>query len=174
LEVYEAIKIRKSVRSYDATPVPDDVLRRILEAGRVAPSANNGQPWHFIVVKSQEKREVLSRRMFARFLLESPIVIVGCGDKGARFNVVDVSIAMQQMVLAATAEGLGTCWIGDFDEKIIRELLRVPEKFGVVCLLALGYPRENLGLAAKLLGTRSGKRIESIVSYEEFGNSLAK
>jgi nitroreductase len=174
LEVYEAIKIRKSVRSYDATPVPDDVLRRILEAGRVAPSANNGQPWHFIVVKSQEKREVLSRRMFARFLLESPIVIVGCGDKGARFNVVDVSIAMQQMVLAATAEGLGTCWIGDFDEKIIRELLRVPEKFGVVCLLALGYPRENLGLAAKLLGTRSRKRIESIVSYEEFGNSLAK
>ena len=112
--------------------------------------------------------------MFARFLLESPIVIVSCGDKGARFNVVDVSIAMQQMVLAAISEGLGTCWIGDFDEKVIRELLMVPEKFGIVCLLALGYPRENLGLTTKLLGTRSRKRIESIVSYEKFGNSLAK
>lgn len=174
MEVYEAIRIRKSVRSYDATPVPDEVLMRVLEAGRAAPSANNGQPWHFIVVKSQEKREVLSRRMFARFLLESPIVIVSCGDKGARFNVVDVSIAMQQMVLAAISEGLGTCWIGDFDEKVIRELLMVPEKFGIVCLLALGYPRENLGLTTKLLGTRSRKRIESIVSYEKFGNSLAK
>jgi nitroreductase len=173
LEVYEAIKIRKSVRAYDAKPVPDDVLMRVLEAGRAAPSASNGQPWHFIVVKSREKREVLSKRMFTRFLLESPVVIVGCGDRGGRFHVVDVSIAMQQMVLAATAEGLGTCWIGDFDEKIIRELLKVPEKYSVVCLLALGYPREKLNLAAKLLGTRSRKRIESIVSYEEFGNSLA-
>jgi nitroreductase len=125
-------------------------------------------------VKSREKREVLSKRIFARFLLESPIVIVGCADRRGRFHVVDVSIAMQQMVLAATAEGLGTCWIGDFDEKVIRELLRVPEKYGVVCLLALGYPKEKLELAAKFLGTRSRKRIESIVSYEEFGNSLAK
>ena len=174
MEVYEAIKIRKSVRSYDATPVPDDVLMRVLEAGRAAPSANNGQPWHFIVVNSREKREVLSKRLFARFLLEPPIVIVGCGDRRGRFYVVDVSIAMQQMVLAATAEGLGSCWIGDFDEKVIRELLRVPEKYSVVCLLALGYPKEKMELAAKLLGTRSRKRIESIVSYEEFGNSLAK
>jgi nitroreductase len=174
LEVYEAIKIRKSVRAYDTKPIPDDVLMRVLEAGRAAPSANNGQPWHFIVVKSREKREVLSKRIFARFLLESPIVIVGCADRRGRFHVVDVSIAMQQMVLAATAEGLGTCWIGDFDEKVIRELLRVPEKYGVVCLLALGYPKEKLELAAKFLGTRSRKRIESIVSYEEFGNSLAK
>ena len=174
MDVYEAIKIRRSVRAYETRQIPDDVLMRVLEAGRAAPSASNSQPWHFIVVKSPEKRLILSKRMFTKFLVESPVVIVGCGEREKRFHLVDVSIAMQQMVLAATAEGLGTCWIGDFDEKVIRKLLRVPEKYGVVCLLALGYPKEKLELAAKLLGTRSRKRIESIVSYEEFGNSLAR
>jgi nitroreductase len=172
MEVYEAIKIRKSVRAYDPTPIPDEVLIRILEAGRAAPSANNAQPWHFIVVKNPDKREVLSKRMFTRFLVESPVVLVGCGEREKRFHVVDVSIAMQQMVLAATAEGLGTCWIGDFDEKIIRDLLKIPEKYDIVCLLAMGYPRQKLDLAAKLMRTHSRKRMENIVSYEEFGNKF--
>ena len=172
LEVYEAIKIRKSVRAYDTKPIPDDVLMRVLEAGRAAPSANNAQPWHFIVVKSPEKREILSKRMFTRFLVESPVVLVGCGEKNKRFHVVDVSIAMQQMVLAATAEGLGTCWIGDFDDKVVRDLLKIPEMYNIVCLLAMGYPREKVDLAAKLMRTRSRKKMEEVVSYEEFGNRL--
>jgi nitroreductase len=172
MEVYEAIKIRKSVRAYDTKPIPEDVLIRVLEAGRVAPSANNAQPWHFIVVKSLEKREILSKRMFARFLVESPVVVVGCGEMNGKFSVVDVSIAMQQMVLAATAEGLGTCWVGDFNEKIVRDLLKIPEKYSVVCLLTMGYPREKLDLAAKLMRTRSRKKMEDIVSLEEFGNRL--
>ncbi len=170
--MYEAIKIRKSVRAYDPTPIPDEVLTRVLETGRAAPSANNAQPWHFIVVKNPDKREVLSKRMFTRFLVESPVVLVGCGEREKRFHVVDVSIAMQQMVLAATAEGLGTCWIGDFDEKIIRDLLKVPERYDIVCLLAMGYPREKLDLAAKLMRTQSRKKMENIVSSEEFGNKF--
>jgi len=170
--VYEAIKIRKSVRTYDTKPIPDDVLMRVLEAGKAAPSANNAQPWHFIVVKSPEKREVLSKRMFSRFLVESPVVLVGCGETNGRFSVVGVSIAMQQMVLAATAEGLGTCWVGDFNEKVVRGLLKVPEKYSIVCLLAMGYPREKVDLGAKLMRTRSRKKLEETVSFEEFGNRL--
>jgi nitroreductase len=171
MDVYEAIEIRRSVRAYETRQIPNDVLMRVLEAGRVAPSASNSQPWHFIVVKSPEKREVLSKRMFTKFLVESPVVIVGCGERERRFHVVDVSIAMQQMVLAATAEGLGTCWIGDFDEKVVRDLLKLPDKYTVVCLLAVGYEREKLDLGAKLLRTRNRKKIEEIVSLEEFGKA---
>ena len=172
MDVYEAIEIRRSVRAYETRQIPDDVLMRVLEAGRVAPSASNSQPWHFIVVKSPEKREVLSKRMFTKFLVESPVVIVGCGERERRFHLVDVSIAMQQMVLAATAEGLGTCWIGDFDEKVVRDLLKLPDKYTVVCLLAVGYEREKMDLTAKLLRTRNRKNIEEIVSLEEFGKTL--
>lgn len=172
LEVYEAFKIRKSVRAYDTRPIPDDVLMRVLEAGRVAPSASNAQPWHFIVVKSPEKREILSKRMFTSFLVGSPVVLVGCGERERRFHVVDVSIAMQQIVLAATAEGLGTCWVGDFDDKVVRNLLKIPERYDIVCLLAMGYPSEKLDLTATLMRTRSRKKIEEIVSFEEFGRRL--
>ena len=174
MEVYEAIKLRKSVRAYDKKPIPDEILVRVLEAGRVAPSANNGQPWHFVVVGGQEKREVLSKRMFTRFLTECPVVIVGCGEKDRRHHVVDVSIAMQQMVLAATAEGLGTCWIGDFDEKTVQSLLKIPEKYNVVCLLAMGYPREKFDLTSSLMRTRSRKNLENIFSFEEFGNKQSR
>jgi nitroreductase len=171
MELYEAITIRKSIRAYESRKIPKDVLMRILEAGRAAPSANNAQPWHFIIVKSAEKRAVLAKRMFTRFLVESPLVLVGCGESEKRFHIVDVSIAMQQMVLAATAEGLGTCWIGDFDDEVVRDLLKIPKKFDVVCLLAMGYPRERLDLVSKLIGVRNRKPIEKIVSYDEFGKT---
>ena len=144
MEVYEAIMTRRSVRAYVTKPIPEDTLLRVLEAGRAAPSASNAQPWHFIVVKSPNKREILSKRMFTGFLAESPVVLVGCGERSKRYHMVDVSIAMQQIVLAATAEGLGTCWIGDFDDRVVHDLLKIPEKCSIVCLLAMGYPREKL------------------------------
>ena len=170
MEVYEALKIRKSVRAYDNKPIPEDILLKVLEAGRAAPSATNAQPWHFIVVKSPGKREILSKRMFTRFLVESPVVLVGCGERNKRFHMVDVSIAMQQMVLAATAEGLGTCWVGDFDDRVVHDLLKIPESYNIVCLLAMGYPREKLDMAGLLMRTRNRKKLEEIVSFEEFGN----
>jgi len=171
LEVFDAIQARKSVRSYEQRQIPDDVLTKVLEAGRISPSANNAQPWHFIVVTDFEKRKVLSKRRWTKFLTEAPVVLVGCGDRGRSpdFNVIDVTIALQQMVIAATAEGLGTCWIGDFDEKIVKELLKVPAKFGVVCMLAMGYPRDKLDLTANIARTRSRKKMGDFVSYEEFG-----
>ena len=86
--------------------------------------------------------------------------------------MVDVSIALQQMVLAATAEGLGTCWIGDFDDKVVCDLLKIPEKYNVVCLLAMGYPRDKLDLGATLVRSRSRKKIDEIVSLEEYGKKL--
>jgi nitroreductase len=173
MEVLEAIRKRHSVRAYIAKEIPAEILDRILEAGRLAPSAGNIQPWHFVVVTNQQTRNMLSKGRFAKFLTESPVVIVGCGNRKSSPNwyVVDTTIALQNMVLTATSEGLGTCWIGSFDENQVRKILGIPEKFRVVALLALGYPREELDLGSKVLHLfRRRRKIDRIVSLEVFGN----
>jgi len=171
MEVMDAIKIRRSVRAYEPEPVPDDVLERVLEAGRLSPSADNLQPWHFVIVKDAEKRAIMSEVKYAKFLRESPVVIVGCGDRedSPEWYPIDVSIAMENMVLAATAEGLGTCWVGSFDEERVRELLRMPDRYRIVSLLAVGYPREKLDSAASQIRSKNRKGPDKIFSYEQFG-----
>jgi len=172
MDVFEAVQKRRSIRAYESTPVPKAVLEKILEAARLAPSAGNVQPWHFIVVTDAGKRERLAESILVRFLKEAPVVIVGCGDHKAspKWFMVDVAIAMQNMVLTATSEGLGTCWIGIFNESKVKELLKIPEKFRVVALLALGYPREKFDIQGKILHLiRRRKPLEKMVSYEEFG-----
>jgi nitroreductase len=172
MDVFEAIQQRRSVRTYEPGPLPKEKLNRILEAAQMAPSASNIQPWHFIVVTDSEKRKKLAEGgTYAKFLVECPVVIVGCGDQAAspKWYVVDVTIALEHIVLAATNEGLGTCWIGSFQENQVKELLKIPGNFRVVALLALGYPRESLELKRKIIKTvRRRKELEKIVSYEEY------
>lgn len=174
MDVSKAIRSRHSVRAYLPDTIPKKKLEKILEAGRVAPSASNLQPWHFVVVTDPQKRNKLAEGgTYAKFLSGAPVAIVGCGDaeKSPKWHVVDTSIAMQNMVLAATAEGLGTCWIGSFNEEEVKKLLSIPENFRVVALLSVGYPREKLDLAARnsqLIQAR--KKLEEIASLEEFGS----
>jgi len=176
MDVFEAVQKRRSIRAYDSTPIPNEKLKKILEAARLAPSAGNVQPWHFIVVEDRGKRKKLAKGgRYARFLKESPIVIVGCGDQRASrgWYMVDVAIAMQNMVLTATSEGLGTCWIGSFNENQVKEMLKIPENFKVVALLAVGYPREKLDVLGKISHViRRRKRLERIVSFEEHGRKF--
>jgi len=172
LDVFELVKIRKSVRAYDSKPIPKDVLQKILETARLAPSASNIQPWHFVIVTDEKKREKLSKAQYAKFFAESPIIIVGCGDEKASPNwyPVDVAIAMEHIVLAATSEDLGTCWVGSFDEDQIKELLNIPDNYRIVALLAMGYPREKLDLTRKhAYPVHNRKKLEQITSYDEFG-----
>jgi nitroreductase len=171
MEVQEAIKVRKSVRSYEDRPVPEEVLGRILEAARLSPSAKNLQPWHFIVVRDAANRKALSEGMWAKFLKDTPVVIVGCGDAKSSKDwcAIDTTIALQTLVLAATAEGLGTCWIGSFDEAKVKALLKIPEHWAVVCLVAVGHERKSLELTRKLAGGAKRKPMEEIASREEFG-----
>jgi len=171
MDVFEAIRERKSVRSYDDRPVPTNVLEKILEAGRTAPSASNVQPWHFIIVTDLQKRTALSAGKYAKFLKTTPVVIAGLGDREAspEWHVVDVTIAMENMVLAATAEGLGTCWIGSFHESEVKAALSIPDKWEVVAMLALGYEKEKMDITraiAKRLHKR--KTLSEITSYESF------
>lgn len=174
MDVFEAIEKRKSIRNYEPRPVPKAKLLKILEAARLAPSARNIQHRHFIVVTDLAKRKALSAGVFAKFLIQAPMVIAACGDekKSSKWYAVDVAIAVENMVLAATGEGLGTCWIGSYDENQVKELLKIPKNLRVVVLLAVGYQSEKENLGIKVFrAINKRKSLAGIVSSEEYGKS---
>ena len=175
MDVFEAIQERRSIRAYQDKPVPRDKLEKILEAGRLAPSARNIEPWHFIAVTDDEKRKALSKGLYAKFLSQSPLVIVACGDKKASSDwyAIDVALALENMILTAVSEGLGTCCVGSFNEKDVKEVLKVPDNFEVLVMLAVGYAREKLDLSSKVLHLmRSRKTLSEVASEETFGKPL--
>jgi nitroreductase len=175
MDVFEAVQERRSIRAYLDKPVPREKLEKILEAARLAPSARNAEPWHFIAVTDAEKRKALSRGIFAKFLVQAPLVIVACGDKKASpdWYAIDVALAVENMVLTATSEGLGTCCVGSFSEKDVKAVVKVPEKFEVLMLLAVGYAKEKVDLSRKLLQLmRTRKTLSEVTSEEEFGKHL--
>ncbi len=121
-----------------------------------------------------EKRKKLSEGRFANFLVEAPVVFVGCGDPrtSPRWFMVDVAIALENMVLAATSEGLGTCWVGSFDEEKGKQMLKIPEDYRIIALLPIGYPMEKFDLTRKLAYlVERRKDLSKIASYDEFGQS---
>ncbi len=146
MELYDAIRFRRSVRSYEDRPVPREAIDRILEAARQAPSASNVMPWRLIVVTDLAVRTAIAESgVYGKFLTNTPVVIVGCGDATAapKWYAIDTAIALEHVALAAVAEGLGSCWIGSFDEKVVKDLLAIPENYRIVSLLALGYPAKK-------------------------------
>ena len=163
MSLVDIILSRRSIRRYEKREIPEEVMKRILEAGRQAPSAKNIQPWHFIVITDDEIKEELSRGRYSKFIGDSPVVIVGCADlrSSRKWAVVDTTIAMQNMVIAAWALGIGSCWVGDFDEEQVRELLGIPDGWKVVALITFGYPAERPKARPK-------KSLEEIVSYNRF------
>lgn len=172
MEVEEAIRKRSSIRRYQDREVDQQDLLEILEAGRWAPSAVNRQPWHFIVIEDQGKRERLSGlAKFGKFIKDAPVFILGCGDveRAPDRYIMDVCIALEHMVLMATSLGLGSCWIGTMDKEAIREMLDIPSEFNIVAGLTLGHLLEGQDPLAEELGSGSRRPLEEIVSRERFG-----
>ena len=155
MEVYEAMKKRGSVRKYLEDPVPQEVLNRVLEAACSAPSWKNMQCWRFIVVSDPEIKKSLSDSLHsgnpaAKAVATAPLTIVACGDPeasgredGKEYYLLDTGIAMQQLQLAAYAEGLGTCWVAWFDEEKARAACNIPENYRVVAITPLGKPAKE-------------------------------
>ncbi len=174
MSLVDVVLSRRSIRRYTSKEIGEDVLEKILEAGRQAPSAGNRQPWHFILITDNEIKEELSKGVYTWFIKDSSAVIVGCANSEARnWSVVDTSIALQNMVIAAWAMGVGSCWIGAFKEEDVKQLLAIPEGWKVVALIAFGYPAEgenrfpkNFQKSRDRLSKK--KPIEEIVSRNKF------
>jgi nitroreductase len=171
MSVLDTIRKRRSVRKYKGDPVPEDVLARVLEAARLAPSAKNIQPWKFIVVRDRATKRKLAKASFEQyFMSDAAVVVAACGfpekafpRQGRYMNSwpIDVAIAFEHLILQAAEEGLGTCWIGAFDEAEVKAVLGVPEEARVLALTPLGRPDESPR-------ERGRKRLDEIVSYEKF------
>jgi nitroreductase len=150
MNVLEAISTRRSVRSYSNAPIPPEVMARMRQALRQAPSACNLQPWHFILVEDESLRQqVATAAKSQMWMAAAPVIVVACGLPEAAYKHmggygnsvdVDLAIAVDHLTLAAVAEGLGTCWIGAFDETKIKPILGIPENVKVVVMTPLGYP----------------------------------
>jgi len=151
MDFLELVKARYACRSYQSRPIEEEKLFRVLEAARFAPSGSNRQPWKFVMVQDQEiKRRLVRACANQRFVATAPVVIAGCGlmpDRmmscGVPGDPVDLAIAMEHLALAATAEGLASCWIGAFSQDEVREVLGIPATAKVIELMALGYPADT-------------------------------
>lgn len=148
MDVFEAIEQRYSVRGYRPDPVEDEKLLRVLEAARRAPTAANRQPFRVLVVKTAGREAELARVYGRRWFTQAPLVIGFVAVPGEAwrrvdgkpYDEVDATIAMDHLILAATALGLGTCWIADFDPQAAREVFGLPGDVELVALTPLGYP----------------------------------
>jgi nitroreductase len=180
MEAQEAIRSRRSIRHYQATAVDDKTLELVLEAARQAPSWDNTQCWQFIVVRDAGNRNKLADMLprtnpATKAIREAPVVIVACAELGKAgylggklssdkgdWYMFDVALAMQNLVLAAQSLGLGTVYIGWFDEEKTASFLGVPEGYRVLAMTPLGYPDQHPR-------ARPRKKLAEIVSYEKFG-----
>jgi len=153
----ELVKKRRSIRNYSSKPVPRDAIDRCLEAARVAPSACNSQPWSFIVLDDEDfKNRVVEVAFSAPYSLNSfakkaPVLIVVVTERsryitklagyfrGMQYSLVDIGIACEHLVLQAEEEGIGTCWLGWFNEKAVKKILRIPKRKKVDIIISMGY-----------------------------------
>ena len=148
MDVFKAIANRYSVRGYRPDDIDDATLRKVLEAGRSAPTAANRQPVRVIVIRTKGREEELSRVYARRWFTQAPLVLAVIAVPGEAwrrmdgkpYDEVDATIVMDHMVLAATALGLGTCWIADFDPAAAREVLGLPDDVEPVAFTPLGLP----------------------------------
>ncbi|OPY26953.1 MAG: dihydropteridine reductase [Methanocella sp. PtaU1.Bin125] len=184
MDFYDVVKNRKSVRSYKPDKVPEDVLLRILEAARLAPSWANKQCWRYVIVDDPGLVARIAPATVKAF--GAPTMIALCADpaqsgqrEGKDYYLVDAAISMEHLVLAAAAEGLGTCWVaGRLEEAAIRQALGVPESLRVVAITPLGYPAEGglggivSGVMRAAVGASSRKPLSEIAFHNQYGTPL--
>jgi nitroreductase len=176
----ELIKLRQSVRAYSEKPVEKEKLERCIEAARLAPSACNAQPWKYVVIDEPELRKKIARETynniapFNKFTLQAPVIAVivmerptmlsqvGGRIKDKDFYLFDIGITAEHFCLQAAEEGLGTCMIGWFNEKEIKEILKIPAKRSVGLVITVGYPK------TEDLRTKKRKPTEEIVVFNKY------
>ena len=172
-DLMNIIKTRKSIRSYQAKNVEKEKLDYIIEAFRLAPSAANKQPWKLIIIKDKQTINELSDACFfknPKWLIQAPVMIACCTYPEDSYkkiggyvnsHQIDLGLAFEHLILAAAEQGLGTCWIGAFDESEVKKILKVPENVNLLALTPVGYP-------VKIGKERNRKSLSEIISYERY------
>ncbi|HOX39639.1 MAG TPA: nitroreductase family protein [Candidatus Brocadiia bacterium] len=177
MDLWSVLNTRRSVRSFSPRPVSSEAIERALEAARAAPSANNIQPWKFIVVRSASSRLRIAELSAGQmFIAEAPVVIVCCVRRyrdeyswlQERMCLVDGSIAFTHLILAARAEGLGTCWIGAFSHDELKRHLGVPGDYDILALTPLGFPKDENAFRPVV----DRKPFEDVVFLDHFGGEM--
>jgi len=179
MEVFEGIVTRRSVRNYEKKDIPTEFIGQMLEAATRAPTAGNIQPWEFIVVKDMEiKKELALAALSQRYVEEAPVIIVVCADPGkstdkygergkSLYCIQDTAAAIENMLLTAHSLGLGTCWVGAFEDNEVRKILKIPKKLKPVALITVGFPREHIE------PTKTSRiPFENITWMDEYGKGL--
>ncbi len=173
MELWEAIKKRRSIRSFQDRDVEEEKILKMIEAATWAPSAGNVQPWEFVVVRNPEIRKKLAEAAYnQRFIEKAPVDIVvvaderrsayAYGDRGRTlYCIQDTAAAIQNMLLVATEMGLGTCWVGAFNEQAVKELLGIPFGCRPVAIIAVGYPAETPSAPVR-------KNYKDLIHYDRF------
>ena len=174
MNITELIKYRKSVRSWADKPVDTETVEKIIDAARFAPSANNLQDWRVIAItESALRAKMVEIARGQKFVGEAPVILVICGDSSTGEmsckmprSVIDATILIDHITLIAAGEGLGTCWIGSFDQEACRKLLRISGGWEVVELLPLGYP------ASPSPVNKPRKRVSEVLNWNLWDGSL--
>ena len=168
MDTFECIRKRRDIRSYLKKEVPDEAIKKIIEAGRLAPSAMNLQPWHFVVIKNKETLKELGKFCTSgRFVVEASFAVVVVTDPVNKWHEIDGARAVQNMALAAWNEGVGCCWIGAIDREKVKETLTIPRNLHVLTILPFGYPEEFTVKRKKVR-----KSPDEVFYWEKFGERL--
>jgi nitroreductase len=168
MDTFECIRKRRDIRSYIKKDVPDDTIKKIIEAGRLAPSAMNSQPWHFIVIRNKETLKELGQFCLSgRFIVDASFAVVVVTDPENKWHEIDGARAVQNMALAGWNEGVGCCWIGAIDREKVKEKLNIPKNLHVLTILPFGYPEEFTVRRKKVR-----KSPEEVFHWEGFGKRL--
>jgi nitroreductase len=173
MEFIDLAKRRYSARGFLPKQIDDGKLLKVLEAGRVAPSAVNIQPWHFIVLKDDENKRRIYPAYKREWLKEAPVIIVICGDHsvswkrsdGKDYCDIDIAIAVDHMTLQASELELGTCWVCNFDKNKVSQALNLPDSIEPIVILPLGFPSDNVDENRHLIKRKS---IGEIVHWEKY------
>jgi nitroreductase len=172
MDVYECIRTRRTVRDFKPDPVPEEVVYKILQAARWAPSSSNSQPWHFIVVKDRATLEAMGRiATQGSFIAQAPLAVTIVMDNAPRPQL-DAGRALQQMELMAWAEGVGTCFVGvrtEDQQRGIKELLGIPPEMELICIMPFGYRAQ--APAGQRRGGAPRKPMSEMAHGERFGQS---
>ncbi len=167
----ELISLLYSAREYKNIPVEKNKLIKVLEAARIAPSAVNYQPWHFIVIQQKENLELVYKAYPREWFKTAPVVIIACADHSQSWKrsidgkdsaEIDVAIAVEHLILQATELGLGTCWVCNFDTERCAEYLKFPLHISPVVLIPIGYPEDDT------VPQKKRKSLDEIVHWENF------